>query len=175
MSLFASRVQKDVKVELGPEEYEIVTIRKLSGRSLEKAAEARRMEVINTVKVYGIEMMKLARAEAADRLAEMKGEKPIEAPKPVEVPKPVEPEPELTPEQKAAKLKAMQEARYSDYDRQLVLQAGIVRWTAKERDGSDTPVTPDNIADMDEQASVKLFREILDLSLPPLEDVTGKN
>lgn len=168
-SMFASRFKKEVRVEVEPDVYEVVTIRKLSGVSLEKAAEAHRMTVIQTVKVYGSELLGFARERSAE-LKERKAAEAEAAPAPVPVPVP-EPEPvvELTPEQKAAALKVQQEARYGEYDKQLVLQAGIVSWTAPEK------VNPENIADLDEKVSTLLFREILDASLPPLvEDVSSK-
>jgi hypothetical protein len=168
-SMFSSRVQKDVKVEVGPEEFEIVTIRKLSGVSLEKAMEAKRIDSIQTVKAYGAELLGLAQGRSEElkaKIAERRASQPAVV-EPVVV---VEPVPE-TPEQKAKRLKERQEARYEMYDRQLVLQAGIVRWSVK-----DTQVNYDNIADLDAEIAEKLHREILDLSLPSVdvEDARGK-
>jgi len=153
--MFTSRTRKDVKVEVGPEQYEVVTIRKISGVSLDKAAEAHRIDVINIVKGYGAELLGFSRAKAAEKAEELPA------------PKPVEPvvEPELTPEQKEAQLKTRREARYGEYDRQLVLQAGIVSWSDK-----DAKVNAESIADLDDAISKLLCREILDLSLPALED-----
>jgi hypothetical protein len=158
MSMFASRTQKDVEVKVG-DTVETVTLRKLSGVSLDKAEVARRMEVIQTVRSFGTELF----AAMGERKAQVEADAAV-APAPAPAPKP-----EPTPEEKAAKLKAMQEVRYNEYDRQLVLQAGIVRWTAPEI------VNPANIADLDEGVSVKLHREILDISLPSLDPDVLKN
>lgn len=162
MSMFASRTKKDVKVEVAPGEFETVVIRKLSGTSLEKAAEAHRISVIQTVKVYGAELLGLAQDRSAALRArkDAEGVAPAAEAKPVAVPEPVE----LTPEQKEAQLKARREARYDGFDRQLTLQAGIVSWTAPEK------VNPESIADLDDKIATILFREILDISLPALEE-----
>lgn len=64
-------------------------------------------------------------------------------------------------------------ARYQQYDRGAVLQGGLHAWT------SDTKLTPKAIEDLDEDTADRLYRAILDLSLPPLdpaeEDVARKN
>jgi hypothetical protein len=46
------------------------------------------------------------------------------------------------------------------YDRPTVLAKGVTGWTY------DEPLTPDRLADLDEQASEFLFHAILDLTLP---------
>jgi hypothetical protein len=172
-SMFSSRTQSDVKVQVGPgeTEFEVVTIRKLSGVSLDKAQEAKRIDAIQTVKAYGAELLGLARGRA-EELKERIAERKAQQPAPVVIPEAViEPEPE-TEEAKAKRLKERQEARYEQYDRQLVLQAGIVRWTVK-----DASVNPDNIADLDADIANQLHRAILDLSLPAVdvEDARSKS
>ena len=119
MSVFASETQAEVAVEDVQ-----VTIRKLSGRSLEKAAEARQIALGSTVRSFGPDLIETFRKTKRDE----------------------------TPEAQA-------QARYSGYDRHTVLTAGVVRWTADKglREG---------IEDLDEAAAEKLFRAILELSLP---------
>jgi len=46
------------------------------------------------------------------------------------------------------------------YDRPTVLEKGVTAWTYTE------PLTPDRLADLDEQAADFLFHAILDLTLP---------
>jgi len=55
-------------------------------------------------------------------------------------------------------------ARYTTYDRQLVIQAGVVSWTYPER-------LSDGLEDLDEETAQKLHEAILDLSLPPIDPV----
>lgn len=54
-------------------------------------------------------------------------------------------------------------ARYGSYDVDQILEKGIVEWTA-------TAKLPEAIQDLDEATATKLFREILDFSLPPIEE-----
>jgi hypothetical protein len=57
---------------------------------------------------------------------------------------------------------AAAKARYAAYDRAAVLLAGVESWT------SDVKL-PQGLDDLDEEAADLLHREILDLSLPPLD------
>ncbi len=50
------------------------------------------------------------------------------------------------------------------YDRDYILQKGIVKWSY------DAEVSPDNISDLDEETAVWAFKEILDMNLPRTED-----
>ncbi len=123
MGVFASEVKKDVLVE-----GVTVTVRKLSGRSLEKAAEARQIALGATVRSFGSDLIKTFR----------------------------ETKREETPE-------AQKAARYAGYDRSAVLVAGVASWDFERK------LNPEAIDDLEESAAEFLFREILELSLPPAE------
>lgn len=66
-------------------------------------------------------------------------------------------------EKKAEDPNAVREARYASFDRGVVLVAGIVSWNA------DVKLTPEAIEDLDEGTADTIFKEIVDLSLPPLD------
>lgn len=102
MAVFASRTKRQIEVGEGDEKG-IVTIRKLSARSLEKAREARQLAVVKTAQQFGPEMIKVFRDAAAAAPAS-----PPTAPVP------------------AAQTA---EAKYSDYDEFLILTQGVESWT----------------------------------------------
>lgn len=112
----------------------VVNIRKLSARSLEKASEARQISVSQLSRSMGPELMRAFATPTEDRTK-------------------VEPS-----------LEERTRARYATYDRQSVLQAGVVSWTY------DTKVA-EGLDDLDEESAQKLHEAILDLSLPPLDPV----
>jgi hypothetical protein len=53
--------------------------------------------------------------------------------------------------------------RYKGYDKTKVLNCGVKAWTAPEK------VTPEAIDDLEPDAAEKIFRAIIDLSIPPKE------
>lgn len=112
-----------------------VNIRKLSARSLEKASEARQISVSQLSRSMGPELMKAFATDDSD--------------------KPSKPKVEPTLDQQ-------RKARYAVYDRQLVLQAGVVSWTYETK-------LSEGLEDLDEEAATTLHEAILDLSLPPID------
>jgi hypothetical protein len=141
--MFASKVQKDVTVGEG-EAAVIVTIRKLSGRSLEKASEARQIGVAQGMKSMGGDILRTLRdLEEADKKSGAESpEKPDYA--------------------------AATKKRYATYDRATVLVMGVVRWTAEPKVGAQA------LDDLEEDAAQKIHEAILDLSLPPLDPAEFK-
>jgi hypothetical protein len=117
-----------------------VNIRKLSALSLEKASAARQISVSQLSRSMGPELMKAFAGGGDDD--EKKSSKP-------------KVEPTMDEQRKA---------RYTTYDRQLVIQAGVVSWTYPER-------LSDGLEDLDEETAQKLHEAILDLSLPPIDPV----
>lgn len=146
--MFASNVKKQVEIQDG-ETLVSVTIKKLSARILVKASETRQQASMKASKELGGELIEVFRkdaqqkADAADKDAE-----------------------DPTPEEKLKALKEKREAQYALYDRDEILMKGIDSWTAPVK-------REEGIEDLDEETSEKLHREILDLSLPPL-DVDGE-
>jgi hypothetical protein len=94
--MFASQVTREVQIE-----DVTVTIKKLSGRALEKASEARQLAVAENMRRMGGDVLKSLRdIKTADVVGE--------------------------PDYAAAT-----KARYGQYDRTAVLVAGILRWSAQ--------------------------------------------
>lgn len=58
---------------------------------------------------------------------------------------------------------AVRRQRYDAYDQETVLTAGVVSWTHSKA------LSPDSLADLDEETAALLHEAILDLSLPPLD------
>ena len=133
--LFASKIVSQVVFPDGA-----VNIRKLSALSLEKASAARQISVSQLSRSMGPELMKAFAGGSDDD--EKKSSKP-------------KVEPTMDEQRKA---------RYTTYDRQLVIQAGVVSWTYPER-------LSDGLEDLDEETAQKLHEAILDLSLPPIDPV----
>jgi hypothetical protein len=153
--MFARETLKDVEVKGSDENSpEIVTVRKLSGKTLQKARDAKRGEQVSNMREMGAEMIRAFREER---------EKAAVSTKQDALPIPVK-EPTLDELQKARK------ASFSEYDRDQVLVAGIAKWTPT------IPVNPENIAELDEETANLLHEEILDLSVAPanLAEVSGK-
>lgn len=151
--MFAKQIQREVTVG-----EETIKIRKLSGKSLQKAREAARSSQVANVREIGPEMIKAFRTEKAE--AQAKAGEPV-----------VEIITELTKEE----LEKARKASFAEFDRDTVLVAGIVSWTAKEKNKA-IPVNVDNIGELDEETSELLHNEILDLSLAPInaDELTGK-
>jgi len=149
--MFAKQIQKEVVV--GPE---IVVVRKLSGRSLQKARDNARSAQVQNVREIGPEMIRAFREEKAEAAAEQILE-PIVEPTKEEL------------------LKARR-ASFLAYDQFTVLVAGVVSWTAKDK-GKPVPVNVESLGELDEETSILLFEEILDLSVAPInaEEVSGKD
>lgn len=120
----------------------VVNIRKLSAMSLEKAQAARQITVSQLSRSMGPELIRAFNSPEVEEAAKNR-------------PKP-------TPEEK-------HKARYAGYDRQLVLQAGVVSWTYQKDDGTPLKVS-EGLADVDEESAEKLHEAILDLSLPPITE-----
>lgn len=146
--MFASRITKDVQCDDGDTAV-IVTIQKLSGRSLEKARDARSAAQIASLRTASKDLLQVMRSDqlevAAEQLAARRAKE-------------------------AADPKAKAKARYEAYDREHVLNAGIVRWSCELR----KKLSPEAIGDLDEESAQKLHEAILDLSLPPLDPVVAE-
>lgn len=140
--MFAKQIVKDVKVG-----EDTVTVRKLSGKTLDKARVARRADQVQSMRDIGAELIKAFREGKESAKSEVVAL--TAAP------------PEPTPEE----LSAARRETFGDYDRDTVLYAGIVRWTAK-LDGKSVPLNPEAIDDLTEEESKLIFDEILDLSVP---------
>jgi len=153
--MFAKQYQKEVQVG-----DDTVVVRKLSGRSLDKARVARRTDQVQSIRELGADLIKAFReGKEAAGIAE-----PAPAVEPAE---PVE----LTPEEKAKARKAA----FEDYDKYVVLQGGVVSWTAKI-DGKPVPVNPESIDGLDAETVAALFDAIMDMSLPvDAEAAKGKD
>ena len=141
--MFASRVKHTVTIPADadlcrPEAVDVV-IRKLSHKSLEKAAEARQIDVGKFARQSGPEL-----AEAFRRAAEVAAEK-------------------AEKDKKEPTERERREARYQGFDRDSVLVAGVESWTVRD------VKLPEGLADLDEPTAKLLFHEILDLSLGPLD------
>jgi len=139
--MFASQTKKTIEVIDGDAVVSVV-IRKLSARALEKAGEARQRAAADLAKGFGADLMRVFREGG-------------ETPTPQEVG-------DMTPEQKI-------EARYALYDRAKVLEAGVGSWAAVNAKGKPLSVK-DGLDDLDEETTTLLHREILDLSLGPIDE-----
>jgi hypothetical protein len=139
--MFASRVTKDVQVE-----DVVVTIQKLSGRSLDKAKDARSAAQLGSLRAASKDLLQVMKSDqveaAAEKLAAQRAKE-------------------------ATDLKAKARARFDAYDREHVLLAGIVRWSCE----ATVRFCPDAVADLDEESAQLLHEEILTLSLPPVDPV----
>lgn len=138
--MFARRVTEVVEIEDRSQGEVIrVTIRKLSGKTLQKASAMRQSEVAQAAKDAGPDLLEMAQRHAAK----------------------LEAEPE---KKKEPTLEERERARYLGYDRQTVLQAGIDGWT-----GTDVKFSQQMVDDLDEQTCDLLHRRIINLSLGDLE------
>jgi hypothetical protein len=146
--MFASRITKDVQCDDGDNAV-IVTIQKLSGRSLEKARDARSAAQIASLRTASKDLLQVMRSDqlevAAEQLAARRAKEMTDA-------------------------KAKAKARYDSFDREHVLNAGVVRWSCE----SIKKLSPESIGDLDEESAQKLHEAILDLSLPPLDPVLAE-
>ena len=141
--MFASRITKNVDIQDG-DVVVVVTVQKLSARSLQKAREARSAAQLYSLRGASKDMLQMFRSPELDAAAEkIASRRAAEANDP----------------------EARARARYEQFDREAVLNAGIVRWSCEDR----IRLSPEAVSDLDEDSSEKLCREILDLSLPPLD------
>lgn len=143
--MFASRVKKDIVIKDDDGNDIKVKIRKLSGTSLDKAAEAYLISVTKMATGLGKEAATMFREAAKDEAASAEIKKKAA---------------EMTPAEKRKKL-------FEGYDRDSVLVAGIESWE------SDVPVL-DGIKDLDKETCDLLKTAILDLSIPDEEVVVPK-
>jgi hypothetical protein len=139
--MFASRVTKDVQVESV-----VVTIQKLSGRSLDKAKDARSAAQLGSLRAASKDLLQVMKSDQVEAAAEK-----LAAQRAKEV----------------TDLKAKARARFDAYDREHVLVAGIVRWSCE----AETRLSPEAVGDLDEETAQLLHEEILTLSLPPVDPV----
>ena len=132
MSIFASRTEKTIPIPFDPPHE--VTIRKLAGRHLERAKQEGQIKSVDWIR-------KLGGAEFSRELSAL-GD----------------------PAERAAALEKRKAEVRADplqkFDRTVVLEKGIVRWTYPE------PVTPEALEDLEEEAGEWLAREILALTFP---------
>lgn len=144
--MFASRTTKTIEVQDDDGRPIQVTLQKLSARSLEKAREAKSIAQLTAMRPASKDMWAGIR-EGEAQLEDLKKE---------------------IREKKTDDPKARAKARYDSYDREHVIRAGVVRWTAARTfdDGA--------IGDLDEDTADKLHAAILDLSLPPLDPVEAE-
>lgn len=66
-------------------------------------------------------------------------------------------------ERQIASAQSSAQDRYKGYDREKVLNSGIVSWTAT------TKLSADAIADLEEDVAEQVYRAVIDLSIPPKE------
>jgi len=133
--MFASQVTKAVQV--GDVE---VVIRKLSGRSLDKARDAKQIASATQIRAFGGDVLKALRDDTVTLAVE-------------------------SLRSKAEDAEAKRKAIYASVDRDTVLTQGIVSWNASRK------LTPEAIADLDEDSANALHEAIMDLSLPPKDVV----
>lgn len=114
---------------------ERVVIRKLNHAALDRAREVRSSAGAKSLRDFGGEILKVMRSEEFSQLKQARDESP----------------------------EAAKAGRYAAFDRNVVLQAGIVSWTAEVK------LSAEAIDDLDEPSAQKLHEEIVDLSLPPLD------
>jgi hypothetical protein len=144
--MFASLVQKDVTLKildqaavafLGADEI-VVTIQKLSGRSLEKARVQQTIEQAGPVlRSFGGDVVKSIRSETLD-----------EAAKQLKL--------------QTQSVEARKKAYYASFDRESVLIAAVRRWSCEDR----KKLCPESLADLDEKSAQQLHVEIIELSAP---------
>jgi hypothetical protein len=116
-----------------------VSIRKLSDKSLRKAAEARSIEQAVALKTMGGEIFRVLQSKELDAVAE-KVSKPD-----------------------AEKLR---QERYSRYDRDYILQAGVESWSCQ----ATYPLTPETLQKLDPPTATKLHEAIVDWTLGPVDE-----
>lgn len=148
--MFASRTTEDMLIEDGVLTC-VVTLQKLSARSLDKASEVRQGTVAAASRQLGGDLIK-AFNEASVAAAAAK--------------------PDAKP--KAKTIEERREERYAMYDRDTVLQAGIARWTAQTPEGKPLAVK-DGVGDLVEPVAVKIYRRLIDMSLPELDEAVDES
>ena len=66
---------------------------------------------------------------------------------------------DMTPQERA---EAARQEKYNTYGQFLTLLKAITGWSYTRTDGSDIPVTPENVRDLDAKTADWLFRHIVD-------------
>lgn len=133
--MFAGDVTDTIQIGSGE-----VVIRKLSGRSLEKAELARQIEVSGLTRSFSSDVVESIASKKKDKVVKKLSE--------------------LSP----AELEELDLKRHTTYDRSFVLLAGIKSWS------SDKKVNQESVDDLDEETSELLFHKILKLSLPLIDE-----
>lgn len=156
--MFASDITASVPITSSTLGEVAVTIRKLSGRALRQAAEARsdadEVRMLRTSRMFreaGLSLADMVAEKAAP--AKGDGDAPAQSAPPAPAPLSIE---------------QLQRVRYATFDRTTVLMAGVKSWTA------DRPVTREAIENLEEHVEDALFRAIVDLSLPPLDPAVAE-
>lgn len=156
----------------------VVSIQSLNWKVLKRAAAiAHEDQAARLARVTSSPALVAALADRAARLAAQAAEA---SPKPAAVgappvidgtdaaPSEATPEPTADPEPRAlaplteAQLTSAREARYLQYDQETVLRGGITSSSDKKKPEA-------LINDLEEEAADRLHREILDLTLPPID------
>lgn len=141
-----------------------VTLRKLGWKAKQEARDARQRTRIQAAKNVGEVLELIAKAEEIEEERKRKAAlaaAAIDGATPT-MPPAIDAAPPATPEQtpeEATALKKLQ--RRDQYDEHTVLCKGVVSWTF-----GDVKVTPDSLADLDEQDKTDLVDAILDLGEP---------
>jgi len=134
MSIFASRAQKTLEIPFDPPH--TVTIQKLAGRHLKRAAEENQRKGVDTFRKLGgaTFQQELSAVRDAEKKASNTPAPAVAAPDPM-----------------------------AGYDADVLIEHGITAWSY----GEGKP-TPEELADLTEEAAEFFAREILRLSKPAL-------
>jgi len=143
MSIFASHTQQTIALPMDPPH--TVTIRKLSGRSLEQAREAQQLAAVAHLQAMG--------GAAFQRDLNALG----------------------SPAAVAALVAKAQANPLQTYDRYTVLAKGIVAWSYDTQSLTPVDGRIPAIDDLDGETAGFLARAILDLTLPGSDEAARKN
>lgn len=111
MGMFATGITGTVEIVEGGETYHI-NIRALSGRSLQKAADAKQGALAATARAYGGDVVAAVNTAAADLREKRK-------------------------QAAEADPKAKRQALYDSYDRDSILQSGVTGWDHEKKFSTD--------------------------------------
>lgn len=133
--------RKDVTVET--EEYGsvIITIQKLNDRSLSKAQKAKKGDTLSDLRAMGGELFRAIKDDNLEKLAD-----------------------QLEARKKAPTLEEMKQARYNEFDRDAIVQAGVVSWSIEAQ-----ARLFDSLPNLDRPTAEFLHEEIVDWSLGPID------
>lgn len=163
--MFASRHTKVIEIET---EGTVVktTIQRVSGATLDKAAQAKLGEYIammrgmNTEALQALAKLGDEAGEAAEALKRQKQEQDGEEPEPE-----AKPETELSDDEKLAKRRTK---RADKYDVDTILVAGIRSWDAVDEKGAKIDKLK-GIADLEKKERKLLHESIIDHTLGPVD------